>query len=353
MKIFGVISLFVAFASTCNPTVAATFCVHDGIELQAALNTAASNGQDDFVKLAPGTYTPVAAVFNFNSADAHGLTLAGGYDTPPKSAPCSVQLNGAQWSVIEGGGSNQLLSIQMSATSAAPIYVHDLTLANGVSAGTESPVGVGGTTGWTGDLILEDISVRNNHSGLSIVQLIASGRIFVRSSEFVGNTCDDSGGVVLALASNWAGSGPGILFNNNSIARNSVPVTSIRAGLFVNSSGPGDIRMSNNILWNNGGKDVGFATSGQVFLSNNDIGTRFVGSGVVITEAAALQTDPIFLPGDDLRLANNSPMRDAGLMAPIGGAGATDVRGGARVELGAIDVGGHEFPDRIFTDGFD
>ena len=354
MKSLSLIALIGASLMTCDPASAATFCVHNGSELQAALDTASANNQDDFIKLSPGTFTPVASGFIFSSPDPHGLTIGGGFDTPANSPPCSIQLNGSQWSVLDGGGSKRVLDIRMGSASAAPVFVKNVTLSNGISVATVGPVYVRGSVDWNGDVIIEDVSVRGNHSTFFVAQFASNGgRIFMRSSEFVGNTSDAANGEILALVSNRNGSGPNILFNNNSVAGNSVPSSSTQAGLSLDGSGSGDLRVANNILWNNGGTDLSLSPSGAVYLDSNDIGSIAAGGGVIVNETNTLHVDPQFVAAGDYRLAVNSPLRDAGLTAPIGGVGATDVLGEVRVQFSAIDVGAHEVQDRIFKDGFD
>jgi hypothetical protein len=332
---------------------AATFCVHDGVELQAALTASSTNNQDDSIRLAPGAYEPVADAFIFSSAEPHGLAILGGYDTPPNSSPCGVALQGAGWSGLIGGGTKRLLDISMSSTSAAPVTLRHLALTGGFSSTAKAPISVSGVPGWSGDVIVENISVHNNHVDLIVAQFITNGRIFVLSSEFFGNASDGPLGTIVRLVTHRTGSGPNILFNNNSVAGNSVPASSNRAGLSFSTDGPGEIRIANNILWNNGGADISMSSAGPVLLDNNDIGVRAVGSGVVVIENAAFNVDPQFAAIDDLRLLPNSPLRDAGLTAPVGGVGSTDVLGETRTVFSAIDVGAHEVQDLIFRHGFE
>jgi hypothetical protein len=344
----------VLLACLVAPASAATFCVHDGVELEAALASAATNGEDDNIKLAPGTYTPSGDGFVYNSDDLHGLAMGGGYAAPPGSPPCGIFLGGAQWSVLDGAGSKRLFQAYMQGTSAAPVFLHDLSFVHGVSTASDAGVlYMTGSSDWTGDLLLENVSVHANASGLTIAQLSARGRIFVRSSEFFDNTSTAGTGVILGLLTDRPGSGVAIAFNNNSIAGNSVPATSTRAGLAVGGNGPGDVRITNNILWANGGTDLSLASAGAVFLDHDDIGSRAVGGGVVVTDTSPYLVDPGLIAPHDLRLRPDSPLRDAGHTAPIGGSGSNDVDGEARVEFGTIDVGAHEVQDRIFDDDFD
>lgn len=335
------------------PAFGAQFCVHNSAELTTALATASTNGEDDNIKLAPGIYTPGSGGFQFHSSDLHGLAMGGGFDTPLGGVPCSLPLGGAQWSVLDGAGSNRLLDIALTGASAAPVFLHDLTLRNGNSIADSSPVGVTGAAEWNGNVVIENISVRDNHTAFSIAQVAANGLIFVRSSEFVGNTSTSPFGLVLGVVSNRSGSGTGVFFNNNTVAGNTVPASSDHAGVSFSGIGSGDVRVANSILWNNGGADIRLGVSGTVYLDHNDIGLRMVGSGVVVNDIVPYNVDPLFVSADDMRLMSTSPLRDAGVTPPIGGAGNTDVGGDPRVVFGGIDLGAYEIQDRIFKNGFE
>lgn len=329
------------------------FCVHDGAELAAALATAATDNDDDDIRLTPGTYTPIGDGFVFNSSDPHGLAITGGYTTAPGAPPCSTLLGGAQWSVLDGAGNTRVLYILLSGTSTAPVFVRDLTLANGTSTGTTAPIVISGTNEWTGNTTIDNVSVRGNHTSFAIALLGGNGRAVVRNSEFVGNTSTSASGVVLGLVSNWAVNDTSIVFNNNTIAGNSVPATSTRAGVSFGGNSPGAVLIANNIVWNNGGTDVTLHTTGPVFLDHNDIGSRVVVGEMAVTEINPYDVDPHFVAIDDMHLTSSSPLRDAGVASPVGGVGATDVEGNTRVVFGGVDVGAHEIQDRIFEDGFE
>jgi hypothetical protein len=345
--------IIITIAGATTPARAATFCVHNGAELTTALSTSSANHEDDNIKLAPGIYTPPVNGFAFASSDLHGVAMGGGFDTPLGGVPCSMPLGGAQWSVLDGAGSNRLLDIVVTGASAAPVFLHDLTLRNGSSIAGNSPVRVTGSAEWNGNIVIENVSVRDNHTALVVANVGANGVIFVRSSEFVGNTSTALDGVVLGVISNRPGSGVSVLFNNNTVAGNSVPASSFRAGVLFSGNTPGDVRVANSILWNNGGADISLGVVGTVYLDHDDIGSRAVGGGVVVNDINPYQVDPHFVSVHDVHLASTSPLRDAGGASPIGGAGNADAGGDARVVFGGIDVGAYEIQDRIFRNGFD
>ena len=60
-----------------NPVFAADFCVGTSAELNTALATAASNGQDDIIKIQKGTY--IGNFIYSATTENFGLTLEGGH----------------------------------------------------------------------------------------------------------------------------------------------------------------------------------------------------------------------------------------------------------------------------------
>jgi len=53
-------------------SLGATFCVSNASDLQTALTTAASNGEDDTIKIVQGTYN---GNFTYASTEAYSLTV--------------------------------------------------------------------------------------------------------------------------------------------------------------------------------------------------------------------------------------------------------------------------------------
>lgn len=76
-------------------TLAEVFCVDSAQAIQTALTTAASNGQDDEIKIVQGTY-----VGNFvyaTATEAYDLALEGGY-----TAGCSSQTINPANTILDG-----------------------------------------------------------------------------------------------------------------------------------------------------------------------------------------------------------------------------------------------------------
>lgn len=342
-------ALSLAAAMAALPAAAATFCVGDSTGLESALQTAQANGEDDFIQLAPGTYVPSTDRFQYASSENLGLTISGGFVAAPGMPPCSLQLQGAQWTKLDGAGSKIALAVSMSGTSGS-VQVDDLTIQNGVSIGFSSPVNIAGASGWTGDVTLDRVIVRNNHAAFVVAGLSSDkGIVTVRNSAFVDNASSDASGVVLALVSNHPAPGIAVVFDSNTVARNSVPATSVRAGISV--SGSTGVQMTNNIVWDNGGTDVRLSQGGNAELDHNDIGS--VGGNGVVTTTNAFNVDPQFAGPLDAQLAPTSPLRDVGLDPVSEDVGVWDAIGAERIVFGTIDVGAYEVQDTIFADGFE
>ncbi|MEO5622722.1 MAG: hypothetical protein ABIO74_12695 [Dokdonella sp.] len=341
--------VILGLAAIGTPAAAATFCVSDSAGLQNALQTAQTNGEDDFIQLAPGTYVPSADRFQYASSENQSLTISGGFATASGMPPCSLQLQGAQWTRLDGAGSKIPLSVSMTGTSGS-VQVDDLTVQNGAAVGFVPPLNISGSGGWTGDITLDRVVVRNNQTTFAIASLGTDGGIVrVRNSAFFDNASSDATGIVLALLSNHAPPGMAILFDSNTVARNSVPATSTRAG--VNVSGMAGVAMTNNIVWDNGGTDVRLSQGGSAELDHNDIGS--VGTNGPVTTTNPFNVDPQFAGPLDAQLAPTSPLRDVGLNPLSEDLGIWDVIGAARIVFGTIDVGAYEVQDAIFADGFD
>ena len=344
----GAALIVIAMVTIAAPVCAATFCVSDSVGLESALQTAQTNGEDDFIQLAPGTYVPSADRFQYASSENQSLTISGGFATASGMPPCSLQLQGAQWTRLDGAGSKIPLSVSMTGTSGS-VQVDDLTVQNGAAVGFVPPLNISGAGGWTGDITLDRVVVRNNQTTFAVASLGTDGGIVrVRNSAFFDNASSDATGIVVALLSNHAPPGMAILFDSNTVARNGVPATSTRAG--VNVSGMAGVELTNNIVWDNGGTDVRLSQGGSAQLDHNDIGS--VGTNGVVTTTNPFHVDPKFAGPLDAQLAPTSPLRDVGLNPLSEDLGLWDAIGAARIVFGTIDVGAYEVQDVIFADGF-
>jgi len=134
-------------------TEAATFCVNTAVELQSALTSAASNGEDDVIQIVQGTYEG-----NFVSAstEAFDLSVEGGY-----VAGCASRVVDPANTVLDGMASGTVLVL--SSDQEVDFAVDGLTLQNGLTSGNgggffaSTDEGRGG-----GEVILTNNTLTNN-----------------------------------------------------------------------------------------------------------------------------------------------------------------------------------------------
>jgi len=126
---------------------AAVFCVSNSAELQLALTTAGSNGQDDVIKIVQNTYT---GNFVYASHEAYDLTIEGGYTTD-----CSSRLVDPANTILDGGAAGTVL-VLLSYNANADFKVKGITIKN--AKGDYS----GGLYA-SGKITLTNCIITNNH----------------------------------------------------------------------------------------------------------------------------------------------------------------------------------------------
>jgi hypothetical protein len=326
-----------------------TTCISDGdiAGLQSALGAAASNGDDDLIQLQIGMYSmPSGFVLDFPSAEAHSLTIEGGYSpnfgndcgTPPASPD-------ARLTVLDRG----LWRLHL-ATGAEAVTLRGLTLQNTSSADpTLAPIEIDADAAATGTIALENAMLIGNSSfGTSAIHLSAGqGAISVQNSLLASN-------VTLA-------------------AINPIRFRSVRNGSFcvsiVNSTFAGNVSAqpsvyvinpsclaiaANDIFWGNATSDVVFSNLAGTYLVSDDLSALNDATGTQSFDV--LSTNPMFNP--DFSLQALSPLRDKG---SLGGGGVSvfspglfDVAGQTRISpAGLPDIGAFENNDVIFMNGFE
>lgn len=156
-RMLQALGLLAACAFSAAP-LAATFTVTSPAEFQAALNTAASNGQADVIQVAAGTYSLAARLTYVAAVGEGSLTVSG---TAPATA------------ILDGQNSVQVMSLDTTAAAGSSIEVSGLTFRNGAAL-------LAGDTG----------------GGLEI--RTGSGGIRVQDCLFVNNSSVDDGGGLYA-----------------------------------------------------------------------------------------------------------------------------------------------------------
>ena len=161
----------------------ATFCAADGSQLQAALSAAATNNEDDDVRITAGTKTfavPVGFPYIWGyqiqsvAEEDNDLVVSGGWN-----ANCTTMTPGAQHTVLDGQGqaADVLIVSRHSAYFVDPkarYTIRNLTV-TGAGGGSDGIRALVSTTGNSAEVVLDRVQARG---GTSTVYLYG-GRIDV------------------------------------------------------------------------------------------------------------------------------------------------------------------------------
>jgi len=318
--------LFLAFLVVLlatNVVFGETFNVTNPEEFQNALTIAQSNGEDDVINVAAGTYniTSTLGYSTYDGDGGHKLTIQGA---------------GADKTVLDGGGSVRILYINTDADR------------NGGDRG--------------GDVTIEGIAFKNGYYGYYCgggVDVYGSSiNITIKQCAFLGNSANDGGGV---HAYSLSGT---VTITNSTFSGNSANNCGggVRGYLLYDLA---TLNVYNNIFFNNtanAGDDLYVSSDGDenyigstVNLYNNDFsGNADFDTGqswdlyITLTDnyhhADNIQKDPQFVDPEngDFHLKSTSPCIDAGT-ADAPELPDTDFEGDPRVVGAAPDIGADEY----------
>jgi hypothetical protein len=272
-----------------HPSMAATYCVANDIDLNLALYEAQNNGSNDLIKIQQGTYV---GGFDYSSSETFNLTIEGGYN-----AGCTSRTVDASNTVFDAKNGSRVLNLSTPDVFAF-FLIDGITLQNGYIPDFESDGG-GLNVVTLGTVTLRNSIVRNNYThygdggGISIKDSYSvnlSDNI-INNNETVYGFCGGISitGTLIAyvgnnnIHSNRSGElcdigGIGvysdrIIFNKNNISYNTSGNGSGVGGVSVIGS---DVTLTNNIIshnqatnWFPGGVDI---ASGEVItLAHNTI----------------------------------------------------------------------------------
>ena len=342
---------------------AATFCVSTPAALDAALQTAQGNGQNDTIRLTVGQYEDPDGVgmYYYNTSESHSLVIDGGWVRV--GGACVLHYDDATATVLSGAGVHQVMTLYGGAGTSGAITIRNLTIRDGAANGgdTSDQARGGGLTltligGFTGDLLVDRVIFRNNEANASGGGLIAGtgGRMVIRNSVFLANRCGGSH-CAASLTQNNPAADYSAVFAHNTVVANGcfADASDTCAGgvrLWAGSGGTG--LFLNNIFVANTLADIVLNTATIDVLHNNyDALGGNAPPATVEGNVVGVYPKFIDLFGGNLRLAPDSPVRDAGLEL-TGQNGEVDLDGLARVIGPAPDMGAWEVPDLIFVDGF-
>jgi len=317
--------LLVAFLAT-NVALGEIFNVTNPEEFQDALTTAESNGEDDTINVAEGTYN-IASTLTYKTNDGdsgHTLTIQGA---------------GADKTVLDGGGSVQILYID-TGTDGGDVTIKDMAFENG-NGGNGGGIYVHGSS--INITIKECIFSGNSAKYGGGVDAHSDSGITIINNTFSGNSASrDGGGIWTRLYYDSA-----ILNIYNNIFFDNTANAGGNDGddLYVNSDGNGNstgstVNLYNNNLSGNANFDTG--QSEDLFITETDN----------YSHGGNIQQNPLFVDAEngDFHLESTSPCIDAGTNdAPH--LPDTDKDGKPRIidgngdDIATVDMGAYEFGD--------
>jgi hypothetical protein len=341
----GVVGLF-AF-----PGSAADFCVATSGELQAALDAAEANGEDDTIRLIRGTYVVPPNGFFYGAGEPYGLTIEGDYSE--FMSDCIRWTPATPWdTILTGDNLYPVMRLDSLSSTYHTVRVESLTFQNGLYTGSGAHAGglsIVGGAGTKSHIEVENCLFIANEGQNQAGALAAAsdGTMMIVNNFFIGN----QGGAyaTAALTNNGIGvSSPCVEIVNNTVAGN------------ISSTGHGGIRIGggcqlcvvdNNILYGNENADLILETTLGLAcrLYHNDLQDY---SGSPHSMIGNMNVDPGYVGYLNYRLAPGSPLVDAGFVRSGSPIPNYDMDALPRIVGPAIDIGAFE-RQTLFDDGFE
>lgn len=313
------------------PTEAAVFDVANAGELQTALVTAASNGEDDIVNLAPGTY----------SGSGFSYVLSSGDD----NRSLSVQGTDAASTILDFGGAHFFVSTAgLADDSSADVILRRMTFrnGNGCDGGGLEMDSIAASLSVEASIFIDNEACDGDGGGANLSSV--SGAITVVDSVFSRNTHgvsgDDGGGLYVQTSTGT------VVLTNNTVVANATDGgrgDGIAVWLLEDSA---SASLYNNIVYGNGAEDLyvnddgfGSGTGAAVALYSNDFTTFAIRVGDNLTQGGNIDQDPVLTA--DFHLPDASPALDVGNnSAPS--LPAIDFEGEPRIMNATVDMGADE-----------
>jgi parallel beta-helix repeat protein len=254
-----------------HATYAATFCVSTPDELQIALTTAASNGEDDEVQVVQGTYV---GNFTFISGEEFDLSIEGGY-----TASCASRVVDPTNTVIDANSTGNVLALVSN--NVVDFMIDGLTVQNGNATENSRSSNGGGLYSATaeGEVTLSNNLISGNKAkdhgsgvyieGAATVTLVDNAITDNKTKKYNDG---DGGGV-------YFGSSSTVTLTGNDINGNTANGNG--GGVYFGSSST--VTLTGNDINGNSGGGVYFGSSSTVTLTGNDINGNS-GGGVFFAE---------------------------------------------------------------------
>ncbi|MGD9008637.1 MAG: right-handed parallel beta-helix repeat-containing protein [Desulfobacteraceae bacterium] len=250
---------------------AQTFCVDTAAELDSALTTAASNGEDDVVRIVQGEYT---GNFVYGSAEAFDVTIEGGYLTG-----CTGRVANAANTVLDGTDTDTVLVL--SSLEVVDFSVDGVALFNGAaqtitpSGGTE---GGGLNASTEGSLTVSNCIVRGSTASGGGGILGKAGTLITLSNNVISDNSAFFGGGVFV----YGDPSTTIVLSGNIIINNQTTEDNSGYGGGVAVGGAGACTITGNTIRNNtAGNNVNDFATGSVWLSGGGVFVEYVSTAIV------------------------------------------------------------------------
>lgn len=330
--------------SLATPAAAAVFCANNSADFSSFIDLAESNGQHDEIRLRINTtyVSPAPNGFIINPSDNRDLFISGGWN-----AGCTQRIAGTR-TVIDGQFNRRgILLLSTGGAGQAEVRIEYLDFFNG--GGDDAALSVLSNPSNLDNRL--DVLIQNNRFFLngntqSIEAALSTqveGNVSVRGNLFFGNTS----GTRVARVRCQTGTAN---ISHNTLVNNSTSGDGLASVLSITGNCVHEI--DNNLFWGNVQPDFRSAAEGQIYrLRNNNLNQR-VGQAQPQLEIGTRFVDPLFEPGlINARLAENSPMIDAGLVNPPAGLPPFSLDERPRLTGPAPDIGAVEFD--LLRDGFE
>lgn len=345
---------------------AATFSASTVAEIETALTTSASNGEDDTINIVAGTYT-VGSPLSYDSTEDNSITIQNisgevvidGENVTRVLYASTTQDNAditiggitfQKGFIIKDTGATVFLQ-----THSANITIENSQFNDGWSSSFYFSSNAGGLFARTqggGTISINDSVFANNYAkgigGGLYINAAASTTVVLTNNLFVSNEASTQGGGLYLSAI-----GSNVAIVNNTFTQNTTGYGSGGGGFYLrlyNDTASADIY--NNIIWGNNadnltGEDIFLENDGDangtasaVNLYNNDYADLESQIASGITLSGNIDQDPLLT--SDYHIGDGSPCIDAGLpTAPS--IPSTDFDGGIRIFDGGPDIGADEY----------
>jgi Right handed beta helix region len=294
--LFVFLMMFFPILFSINTLKAANFCVSNETELQAALDAAETNSQNDVIQVQQNTYN---GNFIYASSEEYGVEIKGGYLNS-----CTSRVVDPENTVLDAGGSGVVLVLS-SPTVASDFALDGLTIQDG---NHENHGGLYINT-LEGKVILTNIIVKNNGSGNgggglyieSAGELVLTNNI-IKDNRTIGvNYLGYGGGLYAYLVDNITLNN-NIMNNNRSYYGSAVMIKNANKVVINNNAA------SNNDTYTSGGA-LYINTASEVTLNQNIISNNKGAGGICIYEVGIVDMNNNILEGNSAGTAGGAFLR--------------------------------------------